>query len=194
MVCIILPLGSTGLEQGREVFTLIVRQHLACCGMQKEQPAGSPLVAGPRERKPAAGRTPNSPTPNTDIQQWGLLYLDLHHLLSVCSILMSRTGVIVMSCQCNCTSPEANGGAGWVPPCSPLLSRTGRGNSTLSTTLLLGLSSWLALLPPDLHLGKAVPAANSHVAELVCIWLLGERIDFPLQYRVRGLGNSIPVI
>lgn len=43
-------------------------------------------------------------------------------------------------------------------------------------------------------MGESIPAASSHAAHLVCIRLLGEHIDFPLQRRMRGLGNSIPVI
>lgn len=42
--------------------------------------------------------------------------------------------------------------------------------------------------------GESISAANSQVVELVCIWLLGQPIDFPFQGRVRGFGNSIPGI
>lgn len=42
--------------------------------------------------------------------------------------------------------------------------------------------------------GESISTASSQVAELVCIWLLGQPIDFPSQDRVGGFGNSIPGI
>lgn len=79
----------------------------------------------------------DSPAPNTDVQQWGFLRLN-----PVCSVLISGTGVIVLSHH---GGPEANGDfPSWSPSCP------GRDKemSTPCTTQLWGLAhGWHFCLP-----------------------------------------------
>lgn len=78
-----------------------------------------------------------------------------------------------------------------VPSCSSLLPRTRQGHQHAEQRSALGLSCGLVLCLLTCA-GRKRPTAHSQEAQLVCIWLLGECTDFPLQCRVRGLRNPIP--
>lgn len=77
------------------------------------------------------------------------------------------------------------------PSCSSLLPRTRQGHQLSASAQLWGLAAgWHFCLLTCA--GRKCPTAHSQDAQLVCNGLLGERTDFPLQCRVRGLRNPIP--
>ena len=121
------------------------------------------------------------------------------HLLSVLlgslNTIWECDGRVITPCQCGCTSPEANGGGSGLAYLLTLPSCPGQDKetSTPGTSQLWGSAhGWCFCLLTSV--GESISAANSQVAELVCIWLLGQPIDFPSQGRVGGFGNSIPGI
>ena len=163
------------------------------CLAHNGMPAGSLFVVGSREHV-CVGRkdTPIPPIPNTSVQQQSLLQLNLFVLLgfplfhpdvwywslSLCpasAVVQAQRPMVVV--------------AGWLIflLSLPVQDRTRKPG----TSQLWGSAhGWCFCLLTSV--GESISAANSQVAELVCIWLLGQPIDFPSQGRVGGFGNSIP--